>query len=212
MDDIADKLGPQYHGCMKLIVGLGNPGKAYGQTRHNIGFDVLNLMASTVFANSSWQADRKRHGWCLRTDAALLLKPTTFMNRSGLAVADFMAYYHIDTQDLWVVHDDIDLTLGVLKVSRGERSAGHHGVQSIIDTLKTRDFVRFRLGIGRGGGQTPNRTKVIGHVLSRFDASEQEDVAALKRRACDAILCALDSGVDVAMNAYNTKLLEKEKA
>ncbi|MBI2042670.1 MAG: aminoacyl-tRNA hydrolase [Candidatus Nealsonbacteria bacterium] len=138
---------------MKLIIGLGNPGKKYEKTRHNFGFLAIDELQKQTPKD------------------AILLKPDTFMNKSGKAVKEKAAYYKIKPQDIWVIHDDIDLPLGEYKISRGQGSAGHKGVQSIIDELGTKDFNRIRLGICPASGKPSN---VEDFVLQKFTAEEEK--------------------------------------
>lgn len=141
---------------MKLIVGLGNPGKKYEKTRHNLGFWAIDKLQK--------QAPKD----------AILLKPDTFMNKSGKAVKEKAAYYKIKPQDIWIIHDDIDLPLSEFKISRGQGSAGHKGVQSVIDELGTKDFNRIRLGICPASGKPQN---VKDFVLQKFTAEEKKTIA-----------------------------------
>lgn len=131
---------------MKIIVGLGNPGKKYETTRHNAGFRALDAL--TTQYDLRWREDKKLEALMAEGDGFLLIKPQTFMNNSGRAVAKVLNYYHATaTDDLLVIHDELDLPLGAIKKASSSSSAGHRGVQSIIDNLKTKDFVRFRLGV-----------------------------------------------------------------
>lgn len=157
---------------MFLIVGLGNPGKEYAKTRHNVGFAVLNkLMADLELGE--WTESKKFHAEIAegKIDAKkiLLLKPQTFMNNSGQAVAAAAKFYKIKPADIWVIHDDLDLPLGKIKIQRDRSSAGHNGVQSIIDSLGTQDFVRFRIGIA---SIKPTKKSGADFVLSKFSTIE----------------------------------------
>ena len=135
---------------MKLIVGLGNPGEKYENTRHNIGFAVLDALLHklTPVEKITWKENKKFNSKVARIGNLILAKPQTFMNASGIAVAKIANFYHIEPAEIWVIHDEIDLLLEGIRIVRGRGSAGHRGVESIIKELGTDEFVRFRLGIG----------------------------------------------------------------
>lgn len=202
---------------MKLIVGLGNPGEKYAKTRHNLGFVVLNefFRKKTPLNKTKWQFDKKSNSQFAIIDSQLLLaKPQTMVNASGFAVAKLTKRYNLDASNLWVVHDDIDLILGKLKIRVGGASAGHRGVESIIKQLGTDQFVRFRLGVGRSpqarlrrpagqAGPTPSADEVVEYVLSEFRPKEKNEVRKLVKKATKAIEVALDSGLEKAMTRFN---------
>lgn len=166
---------------MILIVGLGNPGKKYEKTRHNIGARVVGELED------------------LGLKDVILTKPTTFMNDSGKAVKKLNTKYKIQNTNLWVIHDDLDLPLGKLRISLGRGSAGHKGVQSIIRELKTKDFVRFRVGIG----QFAQNKKIDNFVLGKFTSAEEKVVKKVVQKTCQALEFALKQGLQKAMNKYN---------
>ena len=157
---------------MKLIIGIGNPGSEYKDTRHNIGFMVVDKLEKEFAAGilPTWQKDEKKNVLTAKIGEVLLVKPQTFMNKSGFAVRALVDFYKLTPADVWVIHDDIDLPLGKIKIREKGGSAGHHGIESIIKELGTDEFIRFRLGIGRGE-ETKDRS-VISFVLSRFRQSE----------------------------------------
>ena len=130
---------------MKLIVGLGNPGKKYEQTRHNFGFMALDLLAKKL--GTTWRDSTKLKAELAKTAEYILAKPTTFMNQSGSAVSALLKFYKLTPSDLIVIHDDLDIDFGKWKLSSDSRAAGHNGVQSIIDQLGSKKFSRYRLGI-----------------------------------------------------------------
>lgn len=138
---------------MILIIGLGNPGKKYKYTRHNVGFQVIDKLAKI-----------KRKGW-------ILAKPQTFMNQSGKAVKALIKFNKTKPENLWIIHDDIDLPLGKIRISKGRGSAGHKGVQSIINELGTKDFWRLRIGVSPKSGKPQNVEKF---VLQNFTKSEEK--------------------------------------
>lgn len=197
---------------MKLIVGLGNPGPQYANTRHNIGFMVIDKLEKELASGIPpvWQKDEKRNVLTVKIGDVLLVKPQTFMNKSGFAVKAILDFYKLTPADVWIVHDDMDLPLGKIKIREKGGSAGHNGVQSIIDQVKTDAFVRFRLGIGKEldpVGQSDNKPmrhrNVISYVLSRFRQSEAGSFKHLIKHGTQAVRTALLKGIDIAMNRYN---------
>lgn len=182
---------------MKLIVGLGNPGGEYESTRHNIGFMVVEKLGHELVSPSATWADDKIHkAFIARAGDVILVKPTTFMNNSGFAVSTLLHYYKLSPEDLWVVHDDIDLPLGKIRIREKGGHGGHHGVESIIGVLKTDVFVRFRLGIGRGNN-------IVDYVLSRFHRNEAGQMKHLVKHSTDAVRMALLEGLDKAQNRFH---------
>ena len=213
---------------MKLLVGLGNIGDKYKTTRHNLGFLVVEhlLKDATVVTHDGWREEKKFHGelaefdWQPKSGKAekvLLLKPSTYMNNSGLAVQAVSEYYKILVEDIWIIHDELDLPLGTLKIRQGGASAGHKGIQSVMDHLKSEQFWRFRLGIGvshspsREEGdklQSIGRTKIHDveeYVIADFSQKEKSEVKKLVKRTCEAIETALEKDLHTAQNRFNTK-------
>ncbi len=196
---------------MKLIVGLGNPGGKYASTRHNIGFMVVDKLAHELTIGTvTWKEDEKHKALLYKKGDILFVKPLTFMNNSGIAVQSIMNFYKLSVSDLWVVHDDIDLTMGKIRIREKGGTGGHHGIESIVTSLKTDVFVRFRLGIGRGketiaGTKDKNlhHQAVIDFVLSRFRRSEAGQMKHLVKHATDAVRMALLDGLDKAQNRYH---------
>lgn len=185
---------------MKLIVGLGNPGRKYEGTRHNIGFEVANLLAARH--RLEWEAapaDALMARW--RAGAALLVKPLTFMNLSGPAVAELMRFYKVERADLFVVVDDTNLDLGRLRARPSGSAGGHNGLKSIIGAFGSEDFARLRVGVGRGDA----RRDLADHVLARFDPQEREDVADAVGRSADAAELFATEGIAPVMNRFNRK-------
>jgi PTH1 family peptidyl-tRNA hydrolase len=187
---------------MKLIVGLGNPGREYRDTRHNVGFMVIDEIARrhqlTLGMAPSQVPDAfvaKRYG----AEPLLVAKPLTFMNRSGDAVAALLRYYDITAADMLVVVDEVDLPLGRLR-ARARGSAGtHNGLKSLVQRLGTTEFSRLRLGVGRGDP----RRDLADHVLSKFEPGEQPALDDLITRAADAAEMFAVDGIEKVMNAYN---------
>jgi PTH1 family peptidyl-tRNA hydrolase len=184
---------------IKLIVGLGNPGVRYANSRHNIGFMIADRFARSHefdFARKRFNA-RITEG-SIGGQRILLAKPQTFMNSSGEAVGKLFAFYKIVPHDLLVVYDDLDLPLGKMRLRSRGSSGGHHGMESIIARVGTSDFPRLRVGIGR-----PNPQADIDHVLGSFDADERTMMDETFARAADAIDVWLAGGITAAMNRFN---------
>ena len=185
---------------MKLIVGLGNPGPKYRDTRHNVGFAIVDEMArrhGVDFQAAPAEAlVAKVHG---PGDGALLAKPLTFMNLSGHAVRDVARYFRIEVADLLVVADDANLPLGRLRARPRGSDGGHNGFRSIIAELGTAEFARLRIGVGRGDP----RRDLADHVLARFDPDEYEEARAAVIRGADAAEMFVTDGIERVMNAFN---------
>jgi len=187
-----------------MIVGLGNPGSRYARNRHNIGFQCVDLLARRHQVDIHRMQLRATvgDGWAGRRDERrkmILVKPLTFMNASGEAVAPLMRYYQLEPDDLIVIHDDLDLESAVLRLRRNGSSGGQNGVKSIIQYLGSQDFHRVRVGIGR----PPGRMDPAAYVLQDFVGAEEETFAVLREKVCDALECWMFEGIDTAMNHYN---------
>ena len=189
---------------MKLIVGLGNPGRLYENNRHNIGFICLNR-----FAKANGLRFDKKHGKA-RTGAGdvagvkiVLAKPQTYMNSSGESVSLLVNKFNVDLDDLIIVHDDLDLPLGKIRIRRGGSSGGHKGINSIIDHLGSQDFIRVRVGIGRPEPAQLDEKVVMDYVLSDFTSEEKSVIAEVVPRVKEALNCLITEGLVVAMNRYN---------
>jgi len=187
---------------MKLIVGLGNPGLGYARNRHNIGFMCLRHFAKTHGIKLDKKQGKARIG---RGEAAgsevVLARPQTFMNHSGEAVSRLADRLKLKPQDLIVIHDDLDLPLGRIRIGRGSGSGGHKGAGSIIHSLGGQDFVRVRVGIGRPDAATED--DIIAYVLSDLTAAEKEAIDRTIPQVTEAINCLLGEGLEAAMNSYN---------
>lgn len=184
---------------MSIIVGLGNVGQEYEGTRHNIGFDVVDLIAETLsvtFCAGSGPYVEAQGRYKGRK--VILIKPTTYMNLSGTAVKKALANYHIDKQDCLVVYDDLNLPVGTIRLRGQGSDGGHNGIADINEKLG-RNYPRLRVGIGNNF----SRGKQVEYVLSKFDASEREEVDASIRKAHDAALTFVNLGLERAMNFFN---------
>lgn len=179
----------------QLIVGLGNPGERYANTRHNVGFMVLDALAGDLELSFK----KTRFGLVAKGNGFWLLKPLTFMNLSGQAVGPMLRWHRLRPPGLFVVGDDLDLPLGRLRLRRGGSSGGHNGLKSIIEVIGTDQFSRLRLGIDRPSPGTP----VIDWVLTPFRKTEQELLEQVIGRATKAVHTVLAEGVGVAMNRFN---------
>jgi PTH1 family peptidyl-tRNA hydrolase len=171
---------------MILIVGLGNPGKKYEKTRHNVGFIIMDQLK------------------LLNLKGVILFKPKTFMNESGKAVKKLLKIYRIKTKNLIIIHDDLDLPLGKIKISVNRGAAGHKGVESIIKELRTKNFVRFRIGINRFAQNQKLKIKNQKlFVLKNFTKNEEKIIKEIIRKTTRAIKFTIKEGVEKAMNKYN---------
>ena len=197
---------------MKLIVGLGNLSAKYDGTRHNVGFEVVDEFArrlGLVFESSPTKAVMARAK--VGRGHLILAKPLTFMNLSGQAVGELSRYYHIAVQDLLMVTDDINLTLGQLRARAGGSDGGHNGLRSVIEFLGTEQVPRLRVGIGRGDLQR----ELSDHVLDRFKNTELQTIKDAIIKAADAAELFADQGIEAVMNRFNrsnvkSDLLENE--
>ena len=188
---------------MKIIVGLGNPGVLYSGTRHNIGFEVLK-----EFARLKGVSLKKEKGiraltgrFKASSSSVILVLPLTFMNLSGEAVALILKRYKVDFDNLLVVHDDLDLDFGRIKINSKGSSAGHRGVKSIIESLKTESFVRLRIGIGR----PDEDSEACDFVLAKFNRSEKSHKPKIISNALECLEAWEEKGLDKAMNIFNRK-------
>ncbi len=187
--------------AVKLIVGLGNPGLRYAHTRHNAGFDTVDLIASA----KGWLWDGRRGKSLLATgmfgtEKVLLAKPQTYMNDSGVAVADLMRFYKLDPADLLVICDDLDLPRARVRLRPNGSAGGQHGLESTIQQLGRNDFARIKIGIGR---PPHGRDENVDFLLSAARGDERIELEAAYQRAADAAESWMTEGVAAAMNKYN---------
>lgn len=185
---------------MKIIVGLGNPGDRYRNTRHNVGFRCIDLLARR------WEVNLKER----RAKAVLgrgrfgerevvLAKPRTFMNNSGEAVSYLIARFGVKPKDIVVIYDEMDLPVGKIRIRPGGSPAGHNGIRSIIGELRTQEFPRVRVGIGQPGMQGGQ----VSHVLNRFSEEEETEISRVVNAVAEAVDCLLEENITVAMNRFN---------
>jgi PTH1 family peptidyl-tRNA hydrolase len=185
---------------MRMIVGLGNPGDEYADTRHNTGFKVIDLLAETVGVKVKRRKFGARFELAEFADKKLiLLKPWQFMNRSGQAVATAAGFYKINIRDLMVVTDDMDLEPGRIRLRYKGSAGGHNGLADIIQKLGTNEFARCRVGIGRSA-----EADTVGYVLDKPREDEKKLLTEAIERARNAILCWIEYGIDTAMNKFNS--------
>jgi PTH1 family peptidyl-tRNA hydrolase len=188
---------------VKLVVGLGNPGPRYAESRHNVGFRVVDELGRRWSAavdafearfegllGEAWPAGQR----------VLLLKPMTFMNVSGRSVSGLVRFYRIGLAEVIVIYDDLDLPLGQVRLRARGSSGGHRGIDDVIRALGSQEIARVRLGIGRA-----DRGETVDHVLGRFDARERDDLLAAVGLAADAVDCWVREGIETAMNRYNRR-------
>jgi len=200
---------------MWLVVGLGNPGARYARNRHNIGFLVVDELAAK-HGLPAWKSGK--HGGettagVITTERgrerALLLKPMEFMNLSGFAVQRTAAFHGIEAPDILVIHDEIDLDLGMVRLKNGGGHGGHNGLRSITEQLATGGFARLRMGVGRDphvpAGAATNKQAVASWVLSDFPASQAGVVTAMIRAGCEDVASVLARGIGPAMNQHNAR-------
>jgi len=192
---------------MKLIVGLGNPGRDYANSRHNIGFMCLNHFARTQGIRFDKKQGRARIGiGKVDGNEVVMARPQTYMNLSGQSVNQLMKKFNISLADLLIIHDDLDLPLGKIRIRHGGSSAGHKGIDSIITCLGSHDFSRIRIGIGRPnpeGSAEISEADIFAYVLSDFTPHEKETITQVIPKVSEAIVHTITKGLVEAMNKYN---------
>jgi len=186
-----------------IIVGLGNPGRAYRETRHNIGFTLVNHLAERLGVEFTRMESKSLVTKGTYAGHQLILaKPMTYMNLSGQAVRSLVRFYKIPLDKLLTCYDDVDLPLGTMRMRPDGGAGGHKGMQSIIEQLGNQGFSRLRIGIGR----PPGRKTAASYVLDDFSPDETEFLQVILDRAVDAVLTFVTDGIDVAMNQYNSTM------
>lgn len=193
---------------MKLIVGLGNPGNEYKDTKHNVGWMLVDALAEKLNAGA-WQEKEKG----LIADARIgaekifLVKPQTYMNNSGECVGPLMRYYKLEPEDVIVCHDEMDIPAGMVRIRKKGSAGGHNGIKSVIQHVGTENFARVRIGIGRPLPQW----SVIDHVLSGFTDEDKPKIKEAIEYLLPAVECIVTDGADNAMNKFNPKKQKKKK-
>jgi PTH1 family peptidyl-tRNA hydrolase len=191
---------------VRVIVGLGNPGKQYAHTKHNVGFDVLDAFAKRHKVKILSRQCRGLVGsFDHYGEQILLVKPQTFMNESGQCVGQIMRKYQLEPSDMLVIYDDMDLPLAKIRIRLQGSSGGHNGMKSIIAHIHSREFARMRIGIGHCG-------EAINHVLSRFSRKDRQEMDIAIGQAADVLDMVLEEGIEAAMNKYNRAESCEEKA
>ena len=190
---------------MKLIVGLGNPGREYERHRHNVGFMVVEALLPRARGELNQEKFAAKVGQgTLAGERVLFLEPQTFMNLSGRSVGEAARFYKVPVEDVLVIHDELDLPFGRLQLKAGGGSGGHNGLKSTVSSLGDEGFIRLRFGIGKPEG--PNaRERVAGYVLSGFDDGERRQLEELIGRSVDMVETWIREGLSVAMNRFNRK-------
>jgi PTH1 family peptidyl-tRNA hydrolase len=181
---------------MKLIVGLGNPGQEYKNTRHNVGFMVIDKLADNFKLNKKFTAA------ITRKNNIIYAKPLTFMNESGSAVKKIAQYYKIKPQDILIIHDDKDLPLGKIRIKKDGSAGGHNGIKSIIAHLGSENFNRLRIGINNPNIKIKNTAD---YVLNNFSSSDNKKIKAILSLAQEAVLTIQNEDIEKAMNIYNAR-------
>ncbi len=183
---------------MKMIVGLGNPGSDYKNTRHNVGFMVLDAFLGDVSWKDKFNA--KYYIDNIDGEKVIFIKPTTYMNLSGNAVVEFVNYYDLELEDILVVHDDLDLPFGKYKLKTNSSAGGHNGIKSIISSLGSQDFARLKIGISHD-----RSVDTKDYVLGNFSKADKELFESMQVTFNKIIKCFIKEGIARTMNIYNTK-------
>lgn len=189
---------------IRIIVGLGNPGRDYAETRHNVGFMVLDRLARRF--NVEWKNDKARKGELAAGPGVLLVKPQTFMNNSGECVGPLMRYFKFHPDQVLVIYDDISFPVGTMRLRAGGSAGGHNGMKSLIAHLGTEKFPRLRVGIS-----APGLKNMVGHVLGKFAPDERPLLEEALDKSAEAAYVALKEGVDMAANRFNIRKEKKKK-
>jgi PTH1 family peptidyl-tRNA hydrolase len=191
----------------RLVVGLGNPGAEYSNTRHNVGFLAVDHIADEFSISLSKKKFNLMYGQGQIEDVSVVLaKPQAFMNRSGLPTRQLADYFRILSRDILVIHDDIDLAFERIKIKTKGGDGGHRGVRSVMDAFGGGDFARLRIGVGRGAAvPSGDGDHVVGHVLGHFSVEENRRLPQVLTQARDAVVTILREGVVIGMNRFNGK-------
>jgi len=192
---------------IKLVIGLGNPGQKYEQTRHNIGFLVVDRLARIYGAQMANHLKWRAHLAKVPGSNAMIMKPQTFMNESGQSVGAALRFYKWQPEQVLVVYDDVSLPFGSLRFRMAGSAGGHNGIRSMISHLGSDQFPRLKLGIGNAGQEEKTKAgaSLTGHVLGNFSVDEQNQLENTLATAAEAVQFALSEGVESAANSFNTK-------
>ena len=193
-----------------IIAGLGNPGRKYDGSRHNVGFDVIDVLVDRFRISGPIRFGRSMTGkGTIGGQKVVLMKPLTYMNLSGEAVREVVSFYKADpASHLIVISDDIDLPVGHIRIRKKGSAGGHNGLKNIIQHLGSTDFIRIRIGVG---GKPDPDADLASHVLGHFTGEDKAVIEEAVRKAADAVECMLEDGPDKAMNLYNTAKEKKKK-
>jgi PTH1 family peptidyl-tRNA hydrolase len=183
---------------VKLVVGLGNPGPQYRDTRHNVGFWVIDELAARWQLQHAWR-ERDQALYVKQVGGAVVVKPLTYMNLSGFAVSKLRQFFQVEPADLLVIVDEVALPVGRLRARPRGSAGGHNGLKSVIEQLGTSEFARLRIGVGRGDG----RRDLADYVLSKFEPEERDTIQAATLRAADAAEMFISDGIERVMNTFN---------
>ncbi len=178
---------------MKLIVGIGNPGKEYENTRHNIGFDIIDKYLGNISYKEKFNALYEKRN--VSGEEVIFIKPLTYVNLSGDAVIKFVNYFDIDINDILVIQDDLDMTVGTYKLKKSSSSGGHNGIKSIEKVLKTNEFARLKIGI-----LNKNKNNVVDFVLGKFSKEDKENISNIDTN--NIINLFINDGFEKALNNY----------
>ncbi len=190
---------------MYIIVGLGNPGKQYENTKHNVGFLTIDILAEKLGIRVSKIKHKALIGeGFIGTEKVILAKPQTYMNLSGESVREILSFYKTDTENLIVIYDDIDLPMGSLRIRKKGSAGTHNGMRSVIYQISSEDFPRVRVGIG---GE--HKGSLADYVISGFRGDDKKTMEEAIVRAADSVVCAVEKGIDIAMGEYNSKAKKK---
>jgi len=193
---------PKNTNHMWLIAGLGNPGVKYDNTRHNIGFKIIDFFADEVNASSAkLKMDARIYETLWNSQKIFLIKPLRFMNRSGSVLYEVARYFHINLSQMIVIHDDVDIQMGKIKIKKKGGHGGHNGIRSIIDTFNNTDFPRIRVGVGR----PETNINMSNYVLGTFQKEDQDQVNTIIETVSRSIKTILLKGISQAMNQFNNK-------
>lgn len=187
---------------MYLIVGLGNPEEDYAKTRHNMGFDVINKLAKEYEIEITRTKFKGLYGMgTIEDEKVILLKPQTYMNLSGESIEQFKKFYKLEASNIIVVSDDVTIEPGSIRVRRKGSSGAHNGLKSVINSLKTEEFTRIRVGVGR----PDEETDIIDHVIGQMADSEYEKLEPGIEKAKEAVVVTMKKGIEAAMNKFNVR-------